>query len=554
VSVWAAPAINAITQLTGDVTAGPGTGSVAATVVRVNGATVPAAGALTTGNSAYVSGASALTYSALNLAGGSGWVVNALPVGNLAFGTSGQLLVTNAGATAAAWVSASQDATLAASGAFTVTQAQAGAITFASGTGLIGFASADTGPGLSQASTSGATGKNLVLTPQPSTNGNGTSGNVVIALTAPTGSGSEAGLIVTRSGTTIASIQTGVTLSPAIGLYLGGNAASPTGVNYSLLEQSGDTFINDTAALYFRLSNVTQLVANGNFVFTPSATSSATMFGSTGEVDFAQNVAIGTQSGGSFGGGVGVLELLNASTQPSTALSGGCVLAAKSGALAVYDTSAAAANITINSYGFLSSANATSGGIGWTQSANTAASGTAVNMTLAAQSATGGGASFGGSLNLSSGSAATAGSINLQIGGTTAIQISSNGSLNLENSASGQIVFANTVSGAANSMTLVAQTSTAGTGGNFTGEAGGGVTGGNLLLYAGSGSTTNGSLTLSTVQGGGTPGSWNWGGPALSTTFASISGGVSITSITATLVKGFPMLINGTTVHLLCTG
>jgi hypothetical protein len=153
------------------------------------------------------------------------------------------------------------------------------------------------------------------------------------------------------------------------------------------------------------------------------------MFGSTGEVDFAQNVAIGTQSGGSFGGGVGVLELLNASTQPSTALSGGCVLAAKAGALAVYDTSAAAANITINSYGFLSSANATSGGIGWTQSANTAASGTAVNMTLAAQSATGTGSTTGGNLILAAGTGSTEGNINLQTSGATTLQLNGGGFL-----------------------------------------------------------------------------------------------------------------------------
>jgi len=71
-----------ITQLTGDVVAGPGSGSVAATVARVNGATIPAAGALTTGNGPYVSGSSALSYSALNLAGGAGWVSGQLPVAN----------------------------------------------------------------------------------------------------------------------------------------------------------------------------------------------------------------------------------------------------------------------------------------------------------------------------------------------------------------------------------------------------------------------------------------------------------------------------------------
>lgn len=51
-----------ITQLTGDVLAGPGTGSQAATVVRVNGATVPVAGALTPGDVLTVTGVAALAY------------------------------------------------------------------------------------------------------------------------------------------------------------------------------------------------------------------------------------------------------------------------------------------------------------------------------------------------------------------------------------------------------------------------------------------------------------------------------------------------------------
>lgn len=53
------------------------------TVAKVNGTSVPAGGALTTGNAAYVSGAAAATYSALNLAGGAGWVSGVLPAANL---------------------------------------------------------------------------------------------------------------------------------------------------------------------------------------------------------------------------------------------------------------------------------------------------------------------------------------------------------------------------------------------------------------------------------------------------------------------------------------
>lgn len=56
------PATTGITQLTGDVLAGPGTGSLPATVVRINGATVPVAGALTPGDVLTVTGVSALGY------------------------------------------------------------------------------------------------------------------------------------------------------------------------------------------------------------------------------------------------------------------------------------------------------------------------------------------------------------------------------------------------------------------------------------------------------------------------------------------------------------
>lgn len=54
------------------------------TVSKIHGATVPIAGSLTTGNGLYVTGSSALTYSALNLAGGSNYVTGSLPSSNQA--------------------------------------------------------------------------------------------------------------------------------------------------------------------------------------------------------------------------------------------------------------------------------------------------------------------------------------------------------------------------------------------------------------------------------------------------------------------------------------
>lgn len=66
--------------LAGDVTGPSGSN----TAAKANGATVPAAGALTTGNVLQVTGASALTYAAVNLAGGANFVTGTLPAGNQA--------------------------------------------------------------------------------------------------------------------------------------------------------------------------------------------------------------------------------------------------------------------------------------------------------------------------------------------------------------------------------------------------------------------------------------------------------------------------------------
>ena len=67
------------TTISGDMTIGA-TGTT--TVAKINGSTVPAGGALTTGNILYVSGAGALSYGALNLAGGANYVTGTLPSAN----------------------------------------------------------------------------------------------------------------------------------------------------------------------------------------------------------------------------------------------------------------------------------------------------------------------------------------------------------------------------------------------------------------------------------------------------------------------------------------
>ena len=105
-----------ITALTGDVTAS-GTGSVVATVVNIHGASIPAAGALTTGNVLQVTGASTLGYAAVNLAGGPSFVTGVLPISNQASQTmGGDVTGTTISSTVVALRGKSLDASLASLG------------------------------------------------------------------------------------------------------------------------------------------------------------------------------------------------------------------------------------------------------------------------------------------------------------------------------------------------------------------------------------------------------------------------------------------------------
>ena len=487
-SVWhsSAPAVTGITQLTGDVTAGAGTGSQVATVAAVHGATVPAAGALTVGNGLYVTGVSALGYSALNLAGGAGYVTGTLPVGNLpslagdvtgalnashvgtlagpagaggtialgdgtnqltlkaktslqatapdtvciasqgygaagaagaggrwyvyggqgaaalsgvvtggaggsvsliggqggngygtgaaagnggavamfsgsagspgsggangaagAFsmgvgavtaltigstgaltlpvytaglvhstsggllasllGTAGQFPVTNAGATDVAFVSMSQDATMTAAGAVTVTQAQAGEFLFGATTGLVTVATGATAPGLTHAiAGSGVTPKSLTLTPQAPNAGSttlaaNTPGSLVLALAVPgaTGTaGAEAGLLVTRASA--GSVLLGPLNANYHGIWFGASAIAPTTANYAFIGNgSSSVTLNSPTNLYLAIGNNPALSLSIFSISTPSS---------------SWNIGMGTVA---FGSGYGAFAQAAAATNPS---------------------------------------------------------------------------------------------------------------------------------------------------------------------------------------------------------------------------------------------
>jgi hypothetical protein len=313
-TVWAAAASGGITQLTGDGTAGPGSGSQALTVVRINGATVPAAGSLTTGNGLYVTGTSALGYSALNLAGGSGYVTGLLPVANIApAGTNGFVLTTTGGATV--WAAASggsgitqltQDVTAgpgSGSQAATVVQAQAGVFAFSSG-GTQTWSSVST-PILVQTATSGATGANFSITPQTSSNGSAnTGGSLVVNLQTPLGSGTEAALQINRGGTPVAAMgplpSAGSTFSA---VWLGAASLPTTASNYNIGSNGSTTNFNASTQVNVVIAGSLPVMAGIGegvqlFSFTPA-----------------------------LAGGVGVLGITAAGTLPTTLQTSGIVLA-----------------------------------------------------------------------------------------------------------------------------------------------------------------------------------------------------------------------------------
>ncbi len=343
----------------------------AVTVSAVHGATVPAGGALTTGNVLQVSGASALSYGPVNLAGGAGYVTGVLPAGNLP-----NLAGDVTGAITAA----------------VVTQAQSGAITFASGTGLIGFAAADTGPGLSQASTSGATGSTMAFSAQASTNANGTPGGFTFTRAAPTGAGAESGFAIKRAASTDLLFQSFEGGNNYVATYLGAaNAGTPAGGNYTLLvaQAGGYTSVNDTTQVLLSIGNATI----GTVSATGLTIGAAYQFSAVGNAQFAGPT--------SLGGGVGVLGLSNATTQPSSAPSGGIVLAANAGNLNIYDS--AGYNLVAGGKGLIFGPAAANSSItiGITTGTTT---GTAASMAVAAQITSGAGGT-GGAASLTGGDA-----------------------------------------------------------------------------------------------------------------------------------------------------
>jgi hypothetical protein len=474
--------------------------------LAIHGATVPAAGALTTGNVLQVSGASALSYGSLNLALAATVGASVLPAANQAAQTMGG----DASGTTAACV---------------VAQAQSGAITFASGSGLIGFAAADTGPGLSQtiAASAGVTPVNLTITPQPpnagaSTVGTGTPGSCVVALAAPVSTGAETALLVTRAG--VGCARLGALNVSYDALWFGNAALAPSATNYAFLSAVAGAYtsINDTAQLLFSISNTEIAVV--------------TSFGL--ETISGYNIGLG---GGSIGGGAGVMAIANATTQPSSAPSGGIVLSANGGALNVYDSVGNNALISGSAVTF--------------SAATTIATATLSGSTGAATITLKGGGNSG---------SANAGAVQVA-GGAASGSVGAGGAASLLGGAGGS---SGASAGGAITITGGASSGSSGVGGAVTITGGGSTNGaaGAILIQSGSGSgSTNATTTLSTGRGttygalgvvssGNTPGVLTFLGGAIGTTQSVGGGGKSTLNVATGSFLFAPASWNGITVQV----
>lgn len=424
------------------------------TVVKINGASVPVSGSLTTGNALKVSGSSSLTYGAINLAGGANHVSGVLPTANQANQTLGGDL---SGTTAAATVTkiqgnavkaetegATQDGYVltwingnseweakpvsAASGSLAgdVTGGLASnVVTKISGSSPIAITPANlqwiigtSSPILNQAdnTTNSATGQALKIQAQNATgttsiggilnltSGTGTSANGVINLQ----TGGNTRLTAGATGViTIANLSTGVVHSDSSGnltssLIINTDVSNSAAIAYSKLALTNsivNTDINSSAAIAYSKLNLSASIVNADIAIAAAIDVSKLAAGTSAQV------------------------LLNNATPTPTWTT-----------LSSDVTISATGVTTVNSISGSSPITITPAILQWVtgtsspklnQADNTTNSATGQTLTIQAQNATGTSAN-GGALTLTSGTGtSTAGNVNIQAGGTTIVSATS---------------------------------------------------------------------------------------------------------------------------------
>jgi hypothetical protein len=180
-----------------------------------------------------------------------------------------------------------------------------GGITLPLAAALFDWGNAVVAPTLSQDSTAATPGQNLTIHAQTSTNANGTPGNLNLDVAAPTGSGSEVAVRVTRAGTMVVQFE-----------QLAGHGC-------------------------VRFDGGTTGTETGDFI-TASSTNNGMLFNSGNGAPFAFGLDGITQQEfviGRFGGGLTVLGLHDAIAAPNTPMAGYSIVYSAGGALNSLDPS-----------------------------------------------------------------------------------------------------------------------------------------------------------------------------------------------------------------------
>ena len=234
-------------------------------------------------------------------------------------------------------------------------------------------------------------GQNITIQPQQSTHATDSGGgSLVVALQTPTGAGAEAAFQVQRGGATRFQVST---LSANSTIWVT-NSTAPSSTNYAILSDGASfTNLNAPGELQVMVSNVGQAMFTGNGVQLVSSTVS-------------------------FGSGVGVIGITNATTPPSAYPTGGLITWASGGnAFNILGTAGVALALGVG----------TNTTFGATQAA---ASTNGANLTISAGDAGAGGSNAGGALILSGGAptgSTKTSQVNLQTNGITTMTISDQG-------------------------------------------------------------------------------------------------------------------------------